>query len=80
MYIVFTSTKKVNNSGPTLALKPRGDVTRNPKQGYQWSQKMNMCMPKTCVNKKQQKKTPSFTDNSSRLVSSPLSFIHFGGD
>ena len=23
---------------PTLALKPRGDVTRNPKQGYQWPQ------------------------------------------
>ena len=22
-----------------LALKPRGDVTRNPKQGYQWPQK-----------------------------------------
>ena len=22
----------------TLALKPRGDVTRNPKQGYQWPQ------------------------------------------
>ena len=24
---------------PTLALKPRGDVTESPKQGYQWPQK-----------------------------------------
>ena len=28
---------------PTLALKSRGDVTRNPKQGYQWPQKWT-CM------------------------------------
>ena len=28
----------VNKAEPTLALKPRGDVTRNPKQGYQWPQ------------------------------------------
>ena len=25
-----------NKVEPTLALKPRGDVTRSPKQGYQW--------------------------------------------
>ena len=25
--------QKVNKAEPTLALKPRGDVTRNPKQG-----------------------------------------------
>ena len=24
------------NKVPTLALKPRGDITRSPKQGYQW--------------------------------------------
>ena len=24
---------------PTLALKPRGDITRSPKQGYQWPHK-----------------------------------------
>ena len=24
---------------PTLALKPKGEVTRSPKQGYQWSTK-----------------------------------------
>ena len=34
MYITFTS-KKANKAEPTLALKPRGDVTRNPKQAPQ---------------------------------------------
>ena len=29
--------KKANKAEPTLALKPRGDVTRNPKQGYKWT-------------------------------------------
>ena len=27
---------QVRTSLPTLALKPRGDNTRSPKQGYQW--------------------------------------------
>ena len=27
----------------TLTLKPRADVTRNPKKGYQWSHKKNLC-------------------------------------
>ena len=31
---------------PTLALKPTGDVTRSPKQGYQWPNKMDLCPPK----------------------------------
>ena len=39
--------QKVNKAEPTLALKPRGDVTRNPKQGYQWPPKKDMCPPKT---------------------------------
>ena len=38
--------QKANKAEPTLALKPRGDVTRNPKQGYQWPQKW------TCVRQK----------------------------
>ena len=33
----------VNKAEPTLALKPRGDITRSPKQGYQWAHKW------TCV-------------------------------
>ena len=31
--------KKVYKAEPTLALKPRGDVTRNLKQGYHWPPK-----------------------------------------
>ena len=31
--------QKMNKAEPTLTLKPRGDVTRNPKQGYRWPQK-----------------------------------------
>ena len=46
MYITFASAKIVNKAEPTLALKPRGDITRNPKQGYQWPQK------RTCVSAK----------------------------
>ena len=45
MYITFASGK-VNKAEPTLALNPRGDVTRNPKQGYQWPSK------RTCVRQK----------------------------
>ena len=31
--------------GSTLALKPRTDVTRSPKQGYQWSHEKDLCPP-----------------------------------
>ena len=31
--------QKSNKAEPTLALKPRGDITRNPKQGYQGPKK-----------------------------------------
>ena len=34
--------KKVNKAEPTLALKPRGDVTRNPKRGTSGPQKGHM--------------------------------------
>ena len=30
----------------TLALKPRADITRSPKQGYQWPHKKDMCPTK----------------------------------
>ena len=26
----------MNKAEPTLASKPKADITRNPKQGYQW--------------------------------------------
>ena len=47
----FTSTKKVNKAEPTLALKPRGDITRNPKQGYQWPQNRTHVSAKNCLKK-----------------------------
>ena len=37
----------------TLALKPRADVTRNPKQGYQWPHKKDSCPPKNLIKKQQ---------------------------
>ena len=30
----------------TLGLKPRADITRSPKQGYQWSHEKDLCHPK----------------------------------
>ena len=44
--ISCTPPQSLNKAEPTLALKPRGDVTRSPKQGYQWPQKW------TCVQQK----------------------------
>ena len=43
----------MNKAEPTLALKPRGDVTRNPKQGYQWPQNRTC----ECVRQKKKKKS-----------------------
>ena len=37
---------KKTRKGSTLALKPRADVTRSPKQGYQWHHEKNICPPK----------------------------------
>ena len=36
---------------PTLALKHRGNITRTPKQGYQWLHKKDLCPPKLKKNK-----------------------------
>ena len=38
--------RKYASEGSTLALKPRADVTRSPKQGYQWPHKKDMRPPK----------------------------------
>ena len=56
-YSTFASAMRIRQ--PTLALKPRGDVTRNPKHGYQWPQN------RTCVCqelKKEKKRTHCATD------------------
>ena len=42
--------QSLNKAEPTLALKPRGDVTRSPNQGYQWPQKWT-CVQQTFLKK-----------------------------
>ena len=37
--VTQTPPLSLNKAEPTLALKPRGDITRSPKQGYQWPHK-----------------------------------------
>ena len=44
--VTHTPLPSANKAEPTLALKPRGDVTRSPKQGYQWPHKKDSCPPK----------------------------------
>ena len=41
-----TEVTKHVSEGSTLALKPRGDIARSPKQGYQWPHKKDLCPPK----------------------------------
>ena len=36
----------------TLALKPRADITRSPKEGYQWPHKKDLCPPTIIFEKK----------------------------
>ena len=36
MHIHYNRLCNANKAEPTLALKPKRDITRNPKQGYQW--------------------------------------------
>ena len=38
-HISHTPPQSLNKAEPTLVSKPRGDVTRSPKQGYQWPHK-----------------------------------------
>ena len=44
--VTCTPLPNANKTEPTLALKPKGDVTRSPKQGYQWPHKKDPCPPK----------------------------------
>ena len=54
-YIMFASAMRLRQ--PALALKPRGDVTRNPKQGYQWPQNRTcVCVRQKYLKKKKKKK------------------------
>ena len=56
MYITFASAMRIRQ--PTLALKPRGDVTKNPKQGCQWPQKWT-CIRQKLLKKKVEMLNPS---------------------
>ena len=50
--ICCVQARKHTSEGSTLALKPRGDITRSPKQGYQWPHKKDSCPPKNILKKK----------------------------
>ena len=41
-----TMQEKEHASESTLAWKPRADITKSPKQGYQWPNKKDTCPPK----------------------------------
>ena len=41
------------NRGSILALKPRGDITRSPQQGYEWPDKKDLCPPKNLFKEKE---------------------------
>ena len=44
MYITFASAKIVNKAEPTLALKPRGDVTMKSKTGVPVAPQKRTCV------------------------------------
>ena len=52
--ITRTPPPRANKAEPTLALKSRGDITRSPKQGYQWPHKKDSCPPKNFKKKKKE--------------------------
>ena len=43
---LHTGDKSMQVRGSTLALKVRGDITRSPKQGYQWPHEKDLCPSK----------------------------------
>ena len=51
-HISRTPPHSLNKAEPTLALKPRGDVTRSPKQGYQWPHQWTCVQQKFFIKKK----------------------------
>ena len=44
--ICCVQARKHTSEGFTLALKSRADITRSPKQGYQWPHERELCSPK----------------------------------
>ena len=71
-YITFASAMRIRQ--PALALKPRGDVTRNPKQGYQWPQNRTcVCVRQKYLKKKKKKSEKAY--NRSVLIICHLSKV-----
>ena len=70
-HISRTPPHSSNKAEPTLALKPRGDVTRSPKQGYQWPHKW------TCVQHKFKKKKKKKTNKKLLLIFQKLMIFQF---
>ena len=52
MNLRITQAREYANKGSTLALKPRADVTRSPKQDYQWDQWKGFMSSKNLFKKK----------------------------
>ena len=51
--ILRTPLPSANKAEPTLALKPRGDVTRSPKKGVSVAPQMDMCPTKIYKKKRE---------------------------
>ena len=51
--ILHSLLQEANKAEHTLTLKHRGDITRNPKQGYQWPQKGHVSAKKLLKKRKQ---------------------------
>ena len=49
---LHSPSQKANKAEPTLAWNPKGEVTRNPIQGYQWPPKKEMCVRQKLLKKK----------------------------
>ena len=60
--ILHMPPSSANKAEPTLALKPRGDVTRIPKQGYQWPHKWTCVQQKFFLKTKKHLRTRPFCD------------------
>ena len=61
-------TSEKAHKGSTLALKPRADGTRSPKQGYQCSHEKNLKKNKTKQNKKRAVKVEDKYENSNSNI------------
>ena len=59
----------------TLALKPRADVTRSPKQGYQWPHKKDLC-PTKILKKKKASFLPTSSESQLCFIVKTLTITH----